>query len=1509
MIDYSHPSQNIRQYPPFLDGYRLLALLVFLGFYLPVHAQIQPHKSQADEEESAIRQLLYRFVDTLVKKDINETLAFWSTASPHVDSFKQSEVLWFATTTRRFRVPLLSHVEIQANRATLRARFDCIAHSLKTGQTEQQSFEDNVTLVKENGKWMIWQLDDASRDFATKLLAATEVERTRLLKTESASITLGLIDALLDTGNSLMAQKDAQRARSSFEMALKLSRQIPSQKGIRSALWGIGLALDEEGEFEQALSDYRLALTISRQLHDGSSEALLASNIAATLIHQGDYVSAFRYYQQSEAIYERMGDTPNSANIIKQIGDAHFNLKKYPDALSAYSRVLRLSPKPDLQRDTLEGMAKVYEAQSDYKTALTYWRRFLNPAPEDEKSLGELSDRFFAVNEPWDLKKWEILWSEDAPFQFLLEMPASDDRGWETPTPGTREKNQLTSYSIRRRVILVRDTWATVRLGLQRKTDGGSSDQLDGLTPTTEQNLDFIKEDGGWKVWRYYPRTKELANAIAEAETDEERRALLEEEPSIVNDELTHQLVFAGDRLVGQRKYSKGRVVYQVAQDLAAKFGDLKGVASKVDRIASAYLAQGEPERALESYRQSLAMRKGLADQKGMAESEASIALLHLKQGNYESARDYLQQTIDELGSLTDDESRHAVGIAYLLLGQTYLNQGDLSRAEQYFQKVLHLAEERNDEQGTADALEFLGELFTLRGEYKQAMTYFQRAQEVSGDSDDGARNFLVGTTYLVQGNYSLASRFMQKRLGPVDPSASEPDAFAVAYNHFLEQNYVAALPEFQQLLPEEERLGNRAETAAALQLIGLIHLVQDNYPAAINSLKSSASACAQMKNRPLTAEVLRFLAWAYEEAGENEKALDAFDRSLKLYQQMGNKRLNCIVSVELADFLQNNGDYEKAFVLLQTADRDSREIGSPELMWQVQALIGRSFLASRQLEKAEQSFRFAIRTIETLRDNVSGGNQQKEHFFENKLLPFEGMIELLIDQNKWFAALRFAEESKARVLLDVLRGYKLDPTKPLPSAVRDQEAELINHMTRLNRQILSAELSVSCNDENLSSLKSERRKARLDFDDFQARLAITHPELNSMPRNARPFTEQDISTLLPDSRTVLLEYVVTREKTLVFVIDRDSASALRINVFPIAIKSKELDARIQDFLKRIAPVNPNQRSNDFKESASDLYNLLLMPAANQLVGKSSLIIIPDGELWNLPFQALQTPGKRFVIEEFAVSYAPSLSTLREMIATRELHSQKPAAKSKPLLLALGDPTLPVSGKQPTNGAACRVMSELPAAANEVTALKSDVYSGLASVYIGPTATEERLKKEAGNYKIIAVAAHGLLDDDEPLYSQIFLATEASVSSTLISPNPTFASTAAEPDAAEDGVLEAWEISRLRLSADLVVLSACETARGHIGDGEGVIGLTWALSLAGVPTTVASQWIVNSQSTADLMIEFHRQLAPRMFDKADSVGPAVALQRASLRILKDSSHRDRQHPYFWAGFVVIGDGR
>jgi CHAT domain-containing protein len=249
----------------------------------------------------------------------------------------------------------------------------------------------------------------------------------------------------------------------------------------------------------------------------------------------------------------------------------------------------------------------------------------------------------------------------------------------------------------------------------------------------------------------------------------------------------------------------------------------------------------------------------------------------------------------------------------------------------------------------------------------------------------------------------------------------------------------------------------------------------------------------------------------------------------------------------------------------------------------------------------------------------------------------------------------------------------------------------------------------------------------------------------------------------------------------------------------------------------------------------------------------------------------LLSPSSRLLLQDYSISYVPSITVLREM---KKLH-QKRAGTSRGLF-ALGNPAIGNEMIQKLNSLYRDTsLGPLPEAEREVKQL-AELYGTESAVFVGVEATEERLKQESPKYQILHLASHGIFDNASPLYSYLALARSEKGS--------------------EDGLLEGREIMNLRLNAQLAVLSACETARGKIGSGEGVIGLSWALFVAGVPGIVVSQWKVDSASTTELMLEFHSNLRKKN-------SPAEALRQAELKMLQSPKFR---HPFYWAGFVPIG---
>ncbi|HEX7899456.1 MAG TPA: CHAT domain-containing protein [Planctomycetota bacterium] len=362
--------------------------------------------------------------------------------------------------------------------------------------------------------------------------------------------------------------------------------------------------------------------------------------------------------------------------------------------------------------------------------------------------------------------------------------------------------------------------------------------------------------------------------------------------------------------------------------------------------------------------------------------------------------------------------------------------------------------------------------------------------------------------------------------------------------------------------------------------------------------------------------------------------------------------------------------------------------------------------------------------------------------------------------------------------------------------------------------------------------------RAREDLDEYRRELYARHPELPAVRGHFAPATLEELQRAL-GPRRAFLSYLVGPERILLFAL-KPGAPLLCVEV-----KRDGLRERVEAFWAACS-----NASSDPGPGAAALYAALLKPVEAALEGVDHVVISPDGFLHGMPFQALRGPDGKAWIERVSLSYAPSATAFLRTSA------RKPAAEGPWLIV--GDPEMP-GGFTPLEAA--RREAETLAERAGVKALT------------GAAASETRVRESLGRARRIHLATHGRVDEAVPLSSFVVLASGGG----------------------HDGYLQARELAELELKAELLVLSACETARGREVSGEGVLGLSWSAFVAGVPTLVMSQWAVADDSTAALMRAF--------YDALDASGPAPALRAAQRALLKDPK---TSHPYYWAPFVLSG---
>ena len=964
--------------------------------------------------------------------------------------------------------------------------------------------------------------------------------------------------------------------------------------------------------------------------------------------------------------------------------------------------------------------------------------------------------------------------------------------------------------------------------------------------------------------------TAEYGRALAAGDLEALRKFWNPQSPNLNSQLRTYKNVFAqarleftspevtrieitGDKAVSQLTLDERRIDRKTGAVLLT-FDPFRGACRSFEWVRTSsgwqvereFLVQDELAVRLEAARSDQQRDQILEQEKRFVNntligSLGTKALRHLTRTEYDTSLRYV-----ELQRIISERMGYQIGVAAALLNTAVVRNGQDEHELGLVaaQKALALYESLGSKRGLALTNEALSNLYRALGDHRRAFECAQKSLRLS-EEQNHRRGIMIALSELAiiygqQNNPAQALAHLERalllaqELGDTVNIASLRHDIALQHKRF--GDHQRALEIYQQLLKQTEGYGDKGGAAMIRDQIGRIFAEQGRYEEALSYHREALAGLEAANKRRATVISLNNMSTVYLLQENYTEALSVSQRAIPLARETGRK-----VDVFLA--LTN---------------------------------LGYSQLGLNQLAGAQQSFSEAVSLSESLRAHAAGGVEERQRFFEGGMRAHHGLLSVMARQNQLQDAFVLAERVKARTLLDMLQEGRVSVQKSMTAKEQEQERQLKSQLTQFNKQLALLTQSEKQDPARLAEAQTQLEKARVNYEAFQNALYATHPELKTQRGEAPIINAQELTELLPNAATVLLEYVVTDDELYLFAITRPAEKA-QIELFTLPIKRAELEKQVDLFRQQLAT-----RDLGFRTSALKLYDLLLKPANTQLRGKTNVVIAPDSNLWDLPFQALVNSGGRFLLEDAAITYAPSLTVLREMTKRRKNQIAAPASS---VLLAFGNPVLP---QQTAIGSVAtlrdRNLDPLPEAAEEVKALARLYGPARSRVYVGPDAREDRVKSEAGQARILHFTTHGTFNNASPMYSYLTLAEGG--------PN-------------DDGLLEAWELMQLDLKAELAVLSACETARGRIGAGEGVIGFSWAMFIAGVPATIVSQWKVESASTRDLMVNFHRSLISPQAPQTSKPTKTDALRQAALKLMRNP---ETSHPFYWAGFVLVGDG-
>jgi CHAT domain-containing protein len=850
------------------------------------------------------------------------------------------------------------------------------------------------------------------------------------------------------------------------------------------------------------------------------------------------------------------------------------------------------------------------------------------------------------------------------------------------------------------------------------------------------------------------------------------------------------------------------------------------------------------------------AARNALLEQGGPMVSVALVKAMNEMAGQVFDRRDYatalaMYQTTCAAAVKAGDRRGQAVCVYDQGLCEMRLMRSEQARP--HLEQAIVLYREAGDLNGVSSALNAIANLVRANGDYRASIPYYERALALGDGINEvsvAQTNSNLAISLLRMGNYKGAIDHLLKALAITRRRGMERESALVLNNlgsaYFDHGDMELARTYAEQALAIKEKVGDPGELATTLMNLGVLEQAAGQTSRAREMFDRALKLAEEPSLLPIRLSLLFNYGNLLFRQHDETRAKEMLESTVALAEKHGGAPEAANARVVLAQLAVGQHRDDDALELARAAAEYGRWSGHADVLAQALDVAGVAMLELKRLDEAQAAFEEAIQEIEGLRAQIPGEQQSAVHFLDGWRGVFLHMVQLQLDRQRYEAALTYVERSKARSLLDTLKLGNPAITKAMTPEEGERERTLARHIEQLRDAVLRQSRRPNSDRKRLDEMVAQLAEARAEYRSFEAALYVEHPRLKVARAAFDPVRPIDLLHEVEGDNTAMLEYSIGDDGVTLFVLTRTGAPVRPdLRVYHIAKSVEALKRDVARFRRQIAT-----RDLGWRDLAASLYRDLVGPAAAQLKGSGTLVISPDGFLWDLPFQALAGPG-RLLIEDHPLFYTPSLTFLAEMRKLRE------ASNRDGRLLAI-------------NALA------LPSAAREVEGMRQVYGSPRIAVLEGAEANSDAVRRESSKFDVLHLAAHGVFDNRSPLNSYVLLAKDG------------------KP---ETGVMEARDWMDLSLHASVVVLSGCETARGQATGGEGLLGMSWALFIAGSPATVASQWKVESDSTARLMLAFHRhaQQAPK----------AAALRAAELEVLKNPGWR---HPFYWSSFVLIGDG-
>jgi CHAT domain-containing protein/Tfp pilus assembly protein PilF len=902
--------------------------------------------------------------------------------------------------------------------------------------------------------------------------------------------------------------------------------------------------------------------------------------------------------------------------------------------------------------------------------------------------------------------------------------------------------------------------------------------------------------------------------------------------------------------------------------------------ARKLNNQADQLYRSGRYAEAIPLAQQALAIDEkalGLEHPK-VATSLNNLAMLYRNLRDYGKAEKLFRDSLAIYEKTLGPEHPN-VAISLYNLALVYHELAHYTRAEPLYERSLAIREKRfgPEHPNVAKTLNALALFYCDLGNYtlaKQlAMRSFEIREKVLGSEHFDVAESLnsLASVYFELGDYSKVEPLLRRTLAICEKTlGSEHPDLATNLNNLAELyrnlgDYSRAEHLYMRAIAiSEKTLGSEHPSVGAC-LNNLAVLYKDFGDYAEAELTNKRSLAIREKalgpEHPDVAESLNNLAALYLALGRYDEALASFN---KTDNDMG-----------LGTYYLGVGNYKAAQKLFRALLDALQNVGMK--LWLITTHVGLAFSHEGlgDLSRARDHFQQAIDLIEEQWQSLAPSARRT--FLDGKvganfsrLDAYEGMVRIILKEKRsgyQKESLLYAERVKSRGLLEMLAARGATGNKELDSKVLAKDRQFQQDIAMMKRQVsILIDLGSKAPEGDKERVEKTLNKTLQDYETFINEVKLQDKELASLITvEATPI--EKIQSLLDPSIT-MVEYFTTKDITYAWLITRDD-----IKVQEIPLGKDKLTAMVNDLLlpnisnrtRRPAPLitlstggtkeaaseDRDKNRQQFLKGTQDLYASLLQSLEKDIASKN-LIVVPHGVLHKVPFAALND-GKGFVVDRYALSQVPSSSVVEYVVNKRK--------EDQGRLLAFANPET----------------DYVPLGFAEIEVKQISSLFSKKDLFFRGEATEGRAKQKSSGPSVIHFACHGEFNDRQPMQSGLLLSK----------------------DADNDGVLQVHEIFGMDLrNANLVVLSACDTARSKIQGGDDLVGLSRGFIYAGAPSILATLWEVDDNSTAILMKAFYENWRKKGVSKPEALRAA----QMSLKAMPQY-----EHPFYWAPFIMIGD--